>query len=228
MSDESFFAAGSKSSLIGPSKRRESAAQVSYLWLKDRIGAVPRDAGMFISEADVAQGSGTGRTPAREALQRLETEGYLQIIPRKGIFIPPISNADITALMDARHVVEEWCVERTTIGGKLSDGILGRFIDQQERLIGEDRSFIEADRLFHRTIVTNAGNPVLSTFYEQLRDRQVRMGIMALSRERDRALHVLTEHREIADAIQSGDAEAARIALGKHLDTTLSVLIGGS
>jgi DNA-binding GntR family transcriptional regulator len=72
---------------FGVGCRRENTALEGYRWLKKYIGTIPRDAGVSISEAEVIEGAGIGRTPAREALQRLEVEGHLWIIPRKGIYI---------------------------------------------------------------------------------------------------------------------------------------------
>lgn len=213
--------------VIHPAAKRQSAASTSYAWLKDQIAAVPREVGLFISEAEVVAGSGTGRTPAREALQRLETEGYLQIIPRKGIYIPPISEAEIRHVMDARMLVETVCAERAIESGDLTDSRLEEILRQQKQLVGENRPFIEEDRLFHLTIVEKGRNPILTNFYAQLRDRQVRMGLSALTQERNRDLHVLDEHREIARFIREGDRDSAVKAVTRHLSNTLTALLGG-
>jgi DNA-binding GntR family transcriptional regulator len=213
--------------VIHPAAKRQSAASTSYAWLKDQIVAVPREVGVFISEAEVVAASGTGRTPAREALQRLETEGYLQIIPRKGIYIPPISEVEIRHVMDARMLVETVCAERAIESGALADSRLEEILRRQEHLVGENRPFIEEDRLFHLTIVEKGRNPILTNFYAQLRDRQVRMGLSALTQERNRDLHVLDEHRQIARSIREGDRDAAVNAVTRHLSNTLAALLGG-
>src|SRR6185437_10791811 len=215
---------GQLTSGFGAGSRRESTALEGYRWLKQHIGTIPRDVGLIISEADVIEGAGIGRTPAREALQRLEVEGHLQIIPRKGIYIAPISDAEVKYLIDSRRAVERWSGEEVAVRKLLDDGVLARLIEQQESVVADAGSFIESDRAFHEAIVTAAGNPILSTFYEQLRDRQVRLGLTAILHESGRTSAVLAEHRAIAGAIRSGDVSATHAAINQHLDSTLSAL----
>lgn len=208
---------------LGRGNQRETTALAGYRWLKKHIRTIPRDVGMIISEAEVIEGAGIGRTPAREALQRLEIEGHLQIIPRKGIYIAPISDAEMTYLIDSRRAVERWSSEEVVTHRLLTDDTLAGLISDQEELLDDGAKFIECDRAFHESIVIAAGNPLLSSFYEQLRDRQMRMGIAAVA-QTGRYRAVLEEHRAIAEAISRGDAEAARIAIDEHLDSTLNTL----
>jgi DNA-binding GntR family transcriptional regulator len=205
--------------------RRESTALEGYRWLKRHIGTIPRDVGVIISEAEVIEGAGIGRTPAREALQRLEAEGHLRIIPRKGIYIAPISDAEMRYLIDARRAVERWSGEEVAARHLLEDGTLAALVAEQDSRLADPESFIESDRAFHEAIVTAAGNPIMSAFYEQLRDRQVRLGLAAIVRESGRAAAALDEHRAIADAIRAGDLAATRAAISEHLDSTLSAAL---
>lgn len=63
---------------------------------------MPRHEGVFLTEGAAAAATGTSRTPVREALLRLEAEGFLQIVPKKGAFVPPISDAEVESVMQAR------------------------------------------------------------------------------------------------------------------------------
>jgi DNA-binding GntR family transcriptional regulator len=209
---------------FGADISRESAAFEGYRWLKKHIGTIPRDVGVIISEAEVTEGAGIGRTPAREALQRLELEGHLRIIPRKGIYIAPISDAEMRHLIDSRRAVERWSGEEVAVHKLLQNGVLAGLIAEQESSLADAKSFIESDRAFHESIVTAAGNPIMSAFYEQLRDRQVRMGLTAILQKSGRTAAVLDEHRAIANAIRTGDADATHAAINEHLDSTLSAL----
>jgi DNA-binding GntR family transcriptional regulator len=210
--------------VLGAGGRRESTALEGYRWLKKHIGTIPRDVGVIISEAEVIEGARIGRTPAREALQRLEAEGHLQIIPRKGIYIAPISDAEMRYLIDSRRAVERWSGEEVAVRKLLDAGALASLITEQESRLADAEAFIASDRAFHESIVTAAGNPILSAFYEQLRDRQVRLGLTAILRESGRTTAVLEEHRAIANAIRDGDIGATHAAINRHLDSTLSAL----
>jgi DNA-binding GntR family transcriptional regulator len=205
-------------------ERRRSAQDITYCFLKKRIAELPRDGGTFLTESEVAQAAGTSRTPVREALLRLEAEGFLEIVPKKGAFVPPISDVEVRAVMEARELIEYWCVRRVVgAGPDFYDG-LDRLVAQQRDLIDDPVGFIDCDRAFHRTIVGKAGNPVLAEFYESLRDRQVRMGLRAVANENKRAQTVLAEHAAIVDAMRAGDPAKAGDALATHLSSTMLAL----
>jgi DNA-binding GntR family transcriptional regulator len=202
-------------------KRAPSAQDITYGWLKNHISGLSRDGGVFLSESEVAAQAGTSRTPVREALLRLEAEGFLTIVPKKGAYIPPISDSEIEAVMQARALVENWCVQRIVPVGAAFIAELETNIAEQKTLIDDPAGFIECDRAFHRMMVRQAGNPVLAEFYESLRERQIRMGIRAVASGENRARAVLEEHNAIVRALAEGDATAA---LEAHLAGTLAVL----
>lgn len=204
-------------------QRGDAAQDVVYAWLKQHVLTLPRNEATFLTEAQVCRETGVSRTPVREAFLRLEADGLLTILPKKGAYIAPITESEVDAIMQARGLVEEWCSrEASRFGSSLADE-LDRLIVQQEQVRSDRVAFIESDREFHRTIVRAAGNPVLATFYESLRDRQVRMGVHAIS-VGSRIDDVLAEHRAIADAIRASQAEQVVAAVGEHLARTLAAL----
>jgi DNA-binding GntR family transcriptional regulator len=201
-----------------------SAQDAIYAWLRERIATLPRDEGTFLSEVALAAEAGVSRTPVREALLRLEAEGWLRIVPRKGAFIAPISDAEVDAAMEARLLVEAWSVRQAIERRVQLVDALGALLEQQRHRRDDPAGFIELDREFHRSIVDAAGNPVLAEFYESLRDRQLRMGVRAVVTGANRAEQVLTEHRAIVEALREFDEDQAVKAVQEHLGTTLSVL----
>ncbi|TDP97529.1 GntR family transcriptional regulator [Labedaea rhizosphaerae] len=203
---------------------RASAQEVAYDWLKRHICGLPRTDSVFLSESEIAAAANTSRTPVREALLRLETEGFVQIIPKRGIFVPAISDAEVDAAMQARQLLEDWCVRRSAAVAETLVPQLERLLGEQAALVDDPAGFIEADRAFHRAIVVRAGNPVLTGFYESLRERQVRMGLTALAAEPGRPAVVLDEHETIVAALRTGDPETAAVALREHLASTLHTL----
>lgn len=204
--------------------RGESAQDVAYRWLKRHVATLPRHEGTFLTEAEVSTATGTSRTPVREALLRLEAEGFLQIVPKKGAYVPPITDAEVEAVMQARGLVEDWCVRRAAPLAESLSLELERLLARQADLQSAPVQFIECDREFHRTIVRAAGNPVLADFYESLRDRQLRMGLRAIAATQERTRLVLAEHTAIVDGVRSGDPAAAAAAVAAHLAGTLAAL----
>lgn len=208
-----------------------NAQDSTYRWLKTHIAGLPCGEGTFLTEAEVATTAGTSRTPVREALLRLEAEGLVQILPKKGAFVPPISDRDIGDVMEARALVEEWSVRRIaaayrSLAPELTALVddLGVVLGEQSDAIDDPIAFIELDRAFHRALVQAAGNAVLESFYESLRDRQMRMGLHAVAAAEDRARRVLTEHRAIVQALRARNEDRAARAVRSHLDNTLGVL----
>jgi DNA-binding GntR family transcriptional regulator len=202
----------------------EGAQDLVYRRLKQQVLTLPPHQGTFLTEAEVCRATGTSRTPVREALLRLESEGLLQIVPKKGAYVPAIADADVEAVIQARGLVEDWCVRRAVL---LSDALgeqLQKLLAQQEALQQTPMSFIEHDREFHRTMIRAAGNPVLAEFYESLRDRQLRMGVHALMASRERTGTVLAEHAAIVEAVRSKDPDRAAAAVTLHLRKTLAAL----
>lgn len=204
--------------------KAEAAQDVVFRWLKQHIATLPRSAGTFLTEAEVSRATGTSRTPVREALLRLEADGFLQIMPKKGAYVPPITEADIDAVIEARALVEDWCARRAARLGETLAAELDRLIGLQAKQQDDPLAFIDSDSQFHRTIVTAAGNPVLAGFYQSLRDRQLRMGVHALAASSRRTGEVLAEHKAIAEGIRSADPERAAEAVARHLATTLATL----
>lgn len=202
----------------------ESAQDVTYRWLKRRVATVPRSQGTFLTEAEVTEATGTSRTPVREALLRMEAEGYLQIVPKKGAFVPPVSDADVEAVMEARRLLEDWCVRRVAPVAEQVTDELDRLLTEQHGLLDDPVAFIDCDRAFHRAIVRTAGNPVLADFYESLRERQLRMGLHAVAAAEGRARTVLDEHAAVIAGLRSGDPAHAARALAAHLSGTLGAL----
>jgi DNA-binding GntR family transcriptional regulator len=185
---------------------------------------LPRTDGTFLTEAEVCRATGMSRTPVREALLRLEAEGFLQIVPKKGAFVPPLTEREVEAIMQARALVEDFCLRRAVQLAEVLAPELDRLLEKQEQHQKSPLEFIELDREFHRALVRAADNPVLADFYESLRDRQMRMGLHAIATSEQRIDSVLVEHRAIAEGVRSGDADQAAAAMAQHLTKTLAVL----
>jgi DNA-binding GntR family transcriptional regulator len=160
----------------------------------------------------------------REAFVRLEAEGFLQILPKKGAYVPAISEPEVAAVMEARVLVEEWCARRAAQSDDNVVAELRVLLREQEHLRDDPVAFIERDREFHRALVRSAGNPFVADFYESLRDRQLRMGLHAIVAVAGRTGIVLAEHATIVDAIDARDPERAAAAMKEHLAKTLVAL----
>ncbi|HEY3772352.1 MAG TPA: GntR family transcriptional regulator [Solirubrobacteraceae bacterium] len=202
-------------------QRPVSATTTAYRFAKARLldGRFP--AGQLLSENEIARELGISRTPVREAFLLLEAEGLLELYPRRGALVTPISPTESDDLLEARLLTEGHCAASVTAPDPTLDVALAEAIAAQEEAVGdgamESHIFTVADRDFHRAIVAAHGNEILTRQYDALRDRQQQISAIAVARSRERILQFIAEHREIAAAFAAGDGERARVLIEEHL-----------
>lgn len=206
-----------------------SGREKAYAYLKDTVLTDPAMQGEFLSEQEIADRIGVSRTPIREALLLLAAEDLVELVPKRGARVAPLTGREITELMQLRGIVERYAAQHVIEAGRAPVRELGEFLDRQRTLSGPDQAkeFIDVDHLFHSSLVASVGNALLDRHYEGLRSRQVRAGVVALYNQHGRQEAVLDEHRAIVDALAAGDARAACAAIDSHLESTLKVLLAG-
>ena len=193
-------------------------------WVRKRIASVPYHEGIFITEAEVAQATGTSRTPVREAFLQLAAQNLIQVLPKKGAYVPPVSNAELEWVMEARMLIEGWVVQHEFRDLERLISGLDALLDEQMASIDDPLEFIRCDRQFHMSIVEAGGNPVLTSFYDGLRERQIRMGLHAINKNVRRTQEVMREHKAIVDALRTGDVKRTVQAVEFHLLSTMDQL----
>lgn len=206
-----------------------SGRQKAYAYLKDTVLTDPAMQGEFLSEQEIADRIGVSRTPIREALLMLAAEDLVELVPKRGARVAPLTAREIRELMELRGIVERYAARQLIAEDRAPVRELRELLVRQAGLTGpeQSREFIAVDHLFHATLVSGVGNGLLDRHYDGLRSRQVRSGVVALYNRQGRQGTVLDEHRAIADALAAGDAEAACAAIDAHLGSTLTVLLAG-
>jgi len=95
---------------IEPRQGFASLAEQAYRFLEEYLVTLKLAPGEVVAEKDLMDRAGIGRTPVREAIQRLSAEGLLQIIPRKGLLVTPLRRSDLVRIIEARRVLERLMV----------------------------------------------------------------------------------------------------------------------
>jgi DNA-binding GntR family transcriptional regulator len=210
------------------SERPPSAARRAYAHVKARLlDGTYRD-GALLSEGAIAAELEVSRTPVREAFLQLEGEGLLELYPKRGALVVPVTVAEVADVFDARMALERHCLVR--LGGDAPAALAEELADvlerQRERLAaGDHAGFAAADRELHRAWVAATGNRVLLGLYDQLRDRQQRITARMLARDgSSRSRELLAEHEQIVTALVAGDGEEAAAALERHLSAARAVV----
>lgn len=204
---------------VGPTTKQPPAAERVYAHVKQAVLERRYEGGTLLTEGDLAEAVGVSRTPVREALLRLEAEGLLKLYPKKGALVLPVSAQEIADVVETRLLVERHAVTKVVPAGPQLLARLEEVLEEQKEhaAAGDLNAFAVADRCFHAAIVRAAGNGILAQLYDQLRDRQLRMGVATMHAEPGRIAKNITEHTEILTALRSGDAAAAAGLVERHI-----------
>lgn len=205
-----------------------TAADRVYRHVKQGVLDRRFEGGLLLTEGEVAEAVGVSRTPVREALLRLETEGLLKLYPKKGALVLPVSVQEIADVIETRLLVEEFTARKAVPAPPALLDRLAALIEEQRRHAAEGDlvALMAADRGFHAEIVRHAGNQILCRLYDQLRDRQLRMGVALLHAHPERVGRTLVEHTEILDALRSGDADTTAAAVRAHVGRVEALVRG--
>ncbi|MFD7694457.1 GntR family transcriptional regulator [Streptomyces sp. NPDC059805] len=200
--------------------KQPPAADRVYGHVKQGVLERRYEGGTLLTEGELADAVGVSRTPVREALLRLEAEGLLKLYPKKGALVLPVSAQEIKDVVETRMLVEEHAARKAV---PAPPGLLERLeelLDRQkaQAAAGDFAAAAVTDRCFHAEIVRSGGNEILSRLYDQLRDRQLRMGAAVMHSHPDRIAKTLSEHEEILSALRSGDPQAAVELVHRHID----------
>jgi DNA-binding GntR family transcriptional regulator len=196
-----------------------SLSDEAYLRLRDLIVSLELRPGSILSERELTERLGLGRTPVREALRTLAQEKLVDVYPRRGIFVSSVNARDLASLSEVRAVLESHAAalaaERATPEER---GEATALIAELDRTAGEhdERRLIELDQRIHRHVYRCAHNPFLEETLNEYYVLTLRIWFLALDRvaRLDEAVH---EHRQLMEAVRDGDPERAAETMRRHV-----------
>lgn len=163
-------------------------------------------------ESELAEALGISRTPLREALIRLQKEGLVEVVPRHGMRVLPVSPADMAEIYVVLAALESAAVELVAKRGPPERDLkplLQATRDMDLALKADDLdAWAAADEQFHRTLMELAGNRMLKETVENFWDRAHRARLVTL-RLRPKPVDSTREHAELVDRLRAGDAAGA-------------------
>lgn len=198
---------------------RRSLVLRAYQDIKQGILANRYPPLLQLLEQELAEALGMSRTPVREALIRLENEGLVEIIPRRGVRIVPLSPDDMKEIYQVLTGLEVTAVgllaERRLAKAELA-ALEDSAAAMDAALAADDLdAWAEADDRFHRGLLDGCGNRRLAGMAFTLWD-QVRRARAVTLRLRPKPSRSTKEHRAVLRAIRRGDVEAARELHRRH------------
>lgn len=194
---------------------RNSLVDKAYRAIRQRILDNVYPAGHRALEQEYADQLGLSRTPVREALLKLQSEGLVEVLPRHGARVLPVSPDDMRDIYDMLTAIEPMAAELVA-RKKLPPADLKPLIEASREMTAALKhddldAWARADERYHRLLIALAGNRLLAETVQGLWDRAHRARMVTL-RLRPRPVNSTREHNAIVEAIRAGDAtEAARL-----------------
>ena len=164
------------------------------------------------SETRLAQDFGISRTPMRDALQRLSQEGYIDVVPSKGFCLHRITPKEVVDIFTIRAAIDGYCAQQiaqniSSDRARATVAQLEKSVEHMERIEQTTRSisdFVEEDFTFHQQLVGYVGNDTFAELFSVYRYRSMELARDS-RKEKGRMEGALKEHRDILEAIRSGD-----------------------
>jgi len=181
--------------------------------LRNLIFSGELGAGTDHLESELAQSLGMSRTPVREAVLMLEAQGLLEVRPRKGVRITPLSPSDMGEIYDVLTELESLAAadaaSQSYTASELAE--LAKSIDQMDTALARDdrKTWASADDAFHTELVRLGGNSRVCGIAAMMSD-QVRRARLVTLYMRPTPAKSNDDHRAVYEAILQGDAEKAR------------------
>jgi DNA-binding GntR family transcriptional regulator len=196
--------------------------------LRRLILTLELEPGLAVSESTLMQRYGWGRTPLREAFQRLAEQSLLQIIPRQGAVVTALSVFDFVEMMDAMSLVigpaaalackrlsEQDLAQLDTVAAKAETSAAS----------GDFATLADLDYEFHRILALATGNRYLSNYLLHLHQVATRFNYAAW--KRDGSAHdSIREHEQIISTLRKREPTQARAVMLQHIEGARQRVIG--
>jgi DNA-binding GntR family transcriptional regulator len=199
-----------------------------YLPLRDVVFNTLRQAilkgelapGERLMEIQLAERLGVSRTPIREAIRKLELEGLVLMIPRKGAEVAKISEKSLRDVLEVRRSLEELAIELAC--QRMLPDAIGELEQRQEEfknavLNGNPMEIAETDEAYHDVIYKGTCNDRLIQMINNLREQMYRYRLEYIKDEDKRQI-LLLEHDNILEAVKRRKVEEAKEAMREHID----------
>jgi DNA-binding GntR family transcriptional regulator len=195
-----------------------SQSEEAYLRIRERIVSLDMPPGSVVNEGRLREELKIGRTPIREALQRLARENLVRSIPHRGTFVTDVNITDLARITEVRVVLEGHAArlaaerlsttDRDALAQLLERLEEGRSLDQHQ--------LMRLDQQIHREIYRAARNPFLEATLERYFNLSLRLWYLVLDRQ-VALREAVEEHAELLRAILAGDGPGADESMRRHV-----------
>jgi DNA-binding GntR family transcriptional regulator len=200
-------------------ERRRGASGTAFAWLRQEILSGRMRPGYALSENEIAQRLGVSRTPVREAIIRLESEGLLAVRPQVGTTVAPIDVDAVADVQFLREAIECRTVALAAQRATAADAKdLRAQLKAQARVAarGDHAAFVPLDDRLHQKLLAMAGRPRVWRAIEDAKAQLDRVRFLSLEDPAWLAT-IHHQHEEIVDRVLARDVTGAVAAMERHL-----------
>jgi DNA-binding GntR family transcriptional regulator len=195
-----------------------SQSEEAYLRIRERIVSLDMRPGSVVNEGRLREELKIGRTPIREALQRLARENLVRSIPHRGTFVTDVNITDLARITEVRVVLEghaaRLAAERLSTTDREALAQLLERLEEGPSL--DQRQLMRLDQQIHREIYRAARNPFLEATLERYFNLSLRLWYLVLDRQ-VALREAVEEHAELLRAILAGDGPGADESMRRHV-----------
>lgn len=210
-----------EASATAPLPEGSTKADRVYRALHRMIVTMELPPGSVIDERVFAARFGIGRTPLREAVQRLVEQHLVVTSPRRQTQVAPLELTDVQAICELRALLEPFAARAATERADEEDlDAVGKLLDRYREIAagGDLREAIEVDFAFHDRLARSAKNVYLTDSINRLNAHSQRLWFLSL-RQLKSLEPIVLEHEEIVMALRRRDPDAADRAMRKHIES---------
>lgn len=205
---------------IGKDFDAVSKSEQAYRLLEEQIVTMTIAPGAMLSEVELSQQLGIGRTPVREALQRLANEHLVEIMPRRGIRVTEINVKQQLRLIEVRRELEG--LQAVLASKRANEAQKERFQSLAQNMLQHSENkdyigFVRLDREFNELLASASDNQFAATMLKQLHGLSRRFWHRHYQSAAD-LQKVAALHADVAEAIALGNEENAEAAVNAHMD----------
>ena len=199
-----------------------------YLPLRDVVFNTLRQAilkgelepGERLMEIQLAERLGVSRTPIREAIRKLELEGLVLMVPRKGAEVASISEKSLREVLEVRRSLEELAIElacQKITQEQIQELEAAEAVFAEAVQKGDPMTIAESDESYHVVIYQSTGNGRLVQILNNLREQMYRYRLEYI-KDADKRQILVVEHEHIIRAVKSHNIAEAKRAMREHID----------
>lgn len=201
-------------------KNAPSLKEKVYEYLRNKIVTCELMPGAVVDQNQLVEEIGVSKTPVREAVNTLESEGLLIIMPRRGVIVAPISVGDVAQIYTVREVVEPFAARIATENAERRrlEEFYKLFTKENER----PNVIIENDFLLHSYFVECTGNQYFIRLMQNVLSQNMRIVVLG-ARVENRLRASNNEHAKIIERMLDGDSEGADEAMRSHISSAKNI-----